>query len=205
MTTRNFSAKSTRICGHTDMTSFTYGSTASRTSERLYFANTLCMACTKKLTELAAPEAKGFFELDLPKLVGVGKSPSYANIFRIKALRSIGPVMDKLNKSDEPYSKVALAVYVMLFKITEASFWIAGKESAYERSWLTFEVAALMRRGLTASVRTERSALEYWLSRDLSVIDIARQSLDALEYQTEQSRPAPALSLKCGDDNSLHS
>jgi len=191
MTTRNCSANSTRICGHTEMVSFAYGSAASRNSDRLYFANTLCMKCTAMLRELAAPEDKGFFKVDLPGLVGVGKSPAYANIFRIKALRAIGPVMAKLDKSDEPYAKVALAVYIMLFKIADASFWIAGKEFGYDRTWLAFEVASLMRNGITSSVLPDRSAHQYWIPRDQSVIDTAQQSLEALTAQAAPPIHAP--------------
>jgi hypothetical protein len=92
--------------------------------------------------------------------------------------------MSKLDKSEEPYAKVALAVYTMLFKITEASFWIAGKDFTYDRSWMAFEVAALMRKVPTTGVRlSERSAHEYWRIRDISVIAIALKSLDALAFE----------------------
>jgi hypothetical protein len=180
MSKHHFSANSASICGHVEMTSFTYGSKSSRMSDQLYAANTICMTCSSKLGDLVAPEEKGFFKLQLPSLLGTTKTVPYANGLRIKRLRAIGPVMAKLDKSDEPLAKVALAVYQLLFKVTEASFWITTKDLPFDRFWMAFEVAALMRKGVTSSVRTSISSVhEYWRIRDSSVLATAAESLEA--------------------------
>lgn len=194
MSKHHFSANSTRICGHVEMTSFTYGSKSSRMSDQLYARNTLCMTCSSKLSALLAPEEKGFFKLELPRLIGTAKSTPYANALRIKRLRTIGPVMSKLDKSDEPLAKVALAVYQMLFKVTEASFWIANKDIPFDRFWMAFEVAALMRKGMTSSVKTSSDSVhEYWRIRSNSVINAAAESLEALRVENGQLPKAASI------------
>ncbi|MNJ65605.1 hypothetical protein D3C77_616240 [compost metagenome] len=65
--------------------------------------------------------------------------------------------------------------------ISEARFWIDSKDSAFDSSWMSFEVASLIRKVRTASVRPlGNSAHEFWLTRDTSVIDTAMESLTAL-------------------------
>lgn len=197
MSKHHFSANSASICGHVEMTSFTYGSNSARMSDQLYTANTLCLACSSKLSALVAPEVKGFFKLQLPTLDGTTRAVPYANGLRIKALRSIGPIMAKLEKSDEPLAKVALAVYQMLFKVTEASFWINNKDLPFDRFWMAFEIAALMRKGQTASVRTAANSVhEYWRIRQLAVLATARESLDALQVEVAQ---LPAVNAIAND------
>lgn len=185
MSKHHFSAKSASICGHVEMTSFAYGSKSTRMSDQLYAANTICMACSSKLGALVAPEEKGFFKLQLPSLIGTVRTIPYANGLRIKRLRAIGPVMARLDKSDEPLAKVVLAVYQLLFKVTEAAFWITTKDLPFDRFWMAFEVAALMRRSVTSSVRTSASSVhEYWRIRDSSVLATAAESLGALHIET---------------------
>lgn len=187
MSKHHFSANSASICGHVEMTSFTYGSKSARMSDQLYAANTICMACSAKLGNLVAPQEKGFFKLQLPSLSGTTRTVSYANGLRIKTLRAIGPIMAKLVKSDEPLAKVALAIYDMLFKVTEASFWITTKDLPFDRFWMSFEVAALMRKGVTSSVRTSTNSVhEYWRIRDSSVLATAAESLEALHVEVAQ-------------------
>lgn len=187
MSKHHFSANSASICGHVEMTSFTYGSKSARMSDQLYAANTLCKSCSSKLADLVAPEEKGFFKLQLPSLIGTTKTVPYANGLRIKRLRAIGPVMAKLDKSDEPLAKVVLAVYQMLFQVTEASFWITTKDLPFDRFWMGFEIAALMRKGMTSSVRTSVSSVhEYWRIRNSSVLATAEESLEALRVETTQ-------------------
>jgi hypothetical protein len=195
MIKHTFSAKSGSICGHEEMASFTYGSKSVSRSDRLYVANTLCVTCSTKVRGLVTPEAKGFFKLPLPTLLGTSRSISYANVLRIKALRAIGPVMAKLDKSDEPYAKVALSVYKMLFKITLASFWIENIEARFDGSWMAFEIAALMRKVPTASVRaSSSSAHEYWRITDPSVIATAAETLEALAVGVSQPPQATTTS-----------
>jgi len=184
MSKHHFSANSASICGHVEMTSFTYGSKSARMSDQLYAANTLCMSCSSKLGVLLAPEEKGFFKLQLPSLLGTTKTVPFANGLRIKRLRTIGPVMAKLDKSDEPLAKVVLAIYQMLFQVTEARFWIETKDLPLDRHWMAFEVAALMRTGVTSSVRTSICSVhEYWRIRDSKVLATAVESLEGLRVE----------------------
>lgn len=197
MSKHHFSASSTSICGHVEMTSFSYGSKSSRRSELLYTGNTICMACSARLGALVAPEEKGFFKLQLPSMIGTVRTVPYANGLRIKRLRTIGPIMAKLDKSDDPLAKVALAIYQLLFKVTEASFWITTKDLPFDRCWMAFEVAAFMRKGATSSVRTlTNSVHEYWRTRDSSVLATAAESLEALRVETPQQPQEPTLATE---------
>lgn len=194
MSKHHFSANSASICGHVEMTSFTYGSKSARTSDLMYAANTICMACSSKLGALVAPEEKGFYKLQLPSLLGTVRTISYANGLRIKRLRAFGPIMAKLDKSDEPLAKVALAVYQLLFKVTEASFWITNRDLPFDRFWMAFEVAALMRKDVTSSVRISTSSVhEYWRIRDSSVLATAAESLEVLQVEKAQAPLGPTI------------
>lgn len=197
MSKHHFSAKSASICGHVEMTSFTYQSNSARMSDQLYAANTICMACSSKLGVLMAPEQKGFYKLQLPSLIGTVKTVPYANGLRIKTLRAIGPIMAKLDKSDEPLAKVALAVYLMLFKVTEAKFWIETKDLPFDRFWMSFEIAALMRKGVTSSVRTSANSVhEYWRSRCLVVLDTALESLKGFRVEGAQPQQPTTITTE---------
>lgn len=196
MSKHNFSASCTSVCGHADISSFTYGSKTANAQTRLYAANTLCSECTRKIKELLQPVDKGFFKLELPTLAGSYGAVSYANSLRIQRLRSVGPTMAKLAKSDEPYAATALAVFRMLFKITDARFWIQGKDLNTDWSWMAFEIAFLMRKSHSNVIRPmANSAHAYWLTMNHAVIAEAAESLPAIAPSLPQ-QPSSLVSLE---------
>jgi len=198
MSKHNFSASCPSICGHADAVSFTYGAKAGNSQGRMYAANTLCSECVGRLKEALAPVDKGFFKLDLPPLAGTPRAVSYANSLRIQRLRSVGPIMAKLEKTDEPFAQVALAVFKMMFKITSASYWINGKNLKNDWSWMAFEVAALMRKTRNSAVHPmPNSAHAYWLTMNHAVIAEAAASLQLLPPVSEIEPPAPVVEANC--------
>lgn len=198
MSKHNFSASCPSICGHVDVVSFTYGAKAGNSQSRMYAANTLCSECVGRLKEVLAPVEKGFFKLDLPPLVGTVRAVPYANSLRIQRLRSIGPIMAKLEKSDEPFAKVALAVFKMMFKITAASYWINGKDLRNDWSWMAFEVAALMRKTRNSAVNPmTNSAHAYWLTMNHAVIAEAATTLQLLPPASGIEPPVQEAEASC--------
>lgn len=198
MSKHNFSASCPSICGHVVVVSFTYGAKAGNSQSRMYAANTLCSECVSRLKDVLAPVEKGFFKLDLPQLTGTPRSVSYANSLRIQRLRSVGPIMAKLEKTDDPFAQVALAVFKMMFKITSASYWINGKDLKNDWSWMAFEVAALMRKTRNSAVNPmPNSAHAYWLTMNHAVIAEAAASLQLLLPFSDNEPPAPVVEASC--------
>lgn len=173
---KHFNAPALRICGHSQMSSFEYGKKA-RTEDARYYSNTLCGACRLTLTSLTTPVEKGFYRVTQPDLVGTERQIYAAKQRRLKAMREIGPIMGVLSKNPEPYAKLALSTYVMLFKITSAKFWIETSDFGYCTQWVIGEVEALMRKSYTAYKAGDRSAFGYWMQMDLSVINEAKLAL----------------------------
>ncbi|MDZ5605284.1 hypothetical protein SJI00_21145 [Pseudomonas sp. RP23018S] len=199
MSKHNFSVKCARICGHFDLISMTYGSKAENTHARLYAANTLCSACVDSLIGIVKPADKGFFKLDLPPLRGTPRAVSYANSIRIQRLRYVGPIMAKLQKMDDPFAQISLAIFKMMFKISSSSFWINGKDFSNDWNWMSFEIAALMRKTRTSALNPmPNSAHAYWLATDQAVIADAANALQLLPPAQGHIEPAvPAVEAHC--------
>jgi hypothetical protein len=198
MSKHNFSVSCPSICGHTEVVSFTYGAKSGNAQSRMYTANTLCGECINRLKEVLAPVEKGFFKLDLPTLAGTPRSVAYANSLRIQRLRLVGPIMAKLEKSDEPFAKVALAVFKMMFKITSAAYWINGKDLKNDWNWMAFEVAALMRKTRNSAVNPmPNSAHAYWLTMNHAVIAEAATALQLLPPISGIEQPVPEVGASC--------
>nr|QFX76705.1 hypothetical protein [Pseudomonas putida] len=76
---------------------------------------------------------------------------------------------------------VALAVFEMLFKITDANFWLSGKDQAFGAGhWVVSEIEHLMRKRDLSMHENSRSAYCYWKAINPAVIHQARQEASAL-------------------------
>lgn len=186
----SFSAMAKRVCGHQGKFSF---SSHRDMADRLYAAHTVCGQCRIDIEKLVAPVEKGFHKLSLPSLVGIGRTTSYANTIRIKVLRSVGPVMAGLKKSDDPYAEAALAVYEMLFKIESAAYWIecdsrklvGVQQHIFTAAWVTSEIEALMLGRPSSVIRS---------STNSALLFMQRHNLEAVaEAQAAVQRVSEAL------------
>jgi hypothetical protein len=181
-----FNAKTARVCGHEDLFGFSYGSKANRMSDVVYARATMCGECSQAIKALVGPQEKGFFRMELPELVGYPKHVSWAKSIRLAKIRKLGPVMAKLVASDDTFAPICLAVYVMLFKITSARYWIGAQHESFDNYWIVYEVERLMRERDTGAVRpSSLSAGVYWSALDVAPIREARQHLPNLDIVRE--------------------
>ena len=183
MSKHAFTAKSPSLCGHDNMTSFSYGKGA-RTQERLYASATLCAECSAKVMAAVPNAVKGFHKMALPTMLGRAAQIKWANSIRLGFIRQLGPVMSELAKQADPLSVAALAVYEMLFKIQLASFWIDNRESKFTSTWVRTEVECLLRDRLhSAILPSTMSAFDYWNKTDFGPIRDACANIEQVrEY-----------------------
>lgn len=189
-----FAAQSPSLCGHNNMTSFSYGKDT-RTQERLYASATLCAKCGAKVEGVVPVAEKGFHKMALPPMLGRPAQIKWANSIRLGFIRQLGPVMAELAKQDNPLAVAALAAYEMLFKIQVAAFWIDNRESRFTSSWVRMEVESLLRdRKHSVILHSEMSAFDYWSKTDIAPIRAARANIEQVRetLSWHQVLPTPA-------------
>lgn len=174
----HITARTKCLCGHLDLFSFSSSGRVGRLEDRLYASSTLCGPCRTHIAHLMQPQGKGFYPLTLAQLVGRPRSVTWAKSIRLAHVRSLGPMMAHLKNISDPMAAAALAVFEMLFKVTDSQFWIAGREFAYGSEWVTSEIEHLMRRRFMSMHSSSLSAYCYWMRTDTSVI---REALFAAE------------------------
>nr|WP_181718369.1 hypothetical protein [Pseudomonas monteilii]QFX76384.1 hypothetical protein [Pseudomonas monteilii] len=176
------------LCGHVDLFSFSSPGMGGRRQDRLYANSTLCGDCSAHIRDLVKPQAKGFYQISLPQLVGHTRAVPWANSLRLGHIRSLGPIMAHLKGRTDPVAVAALAVFEMLFKITDAQYWIGGKEHAFGAGhWVVSEIEHLMRKRDLSMHENSRSAYCYWKAINPAVIHQARQEASALLSSTPVS------------------
>ena len=194
------------LCGHLDLFSFTSPGMGGRRQDRLYASSTICGECSAHIRELVAPQAKGFYQMSLPQLAGHPRSVSWAQSLRLAHIRTLGPIMAHLKCSTDPVAVAALAVFEMLFKITDAQYWIAGRDHAFGAGhWVVSEIEHLMRKRDLAMHENSRSAYCYWKRVNPAVIDQEKQDAAVLlssfalaPAKTTTPQPAQAKPSEAG-------
>lgn len=185
MSSKHVTAPSQRLCGHVDLCDFSTRKTE-RLNDAVYAKNTLCSKCRASIRALAEPGKTGFYKMDLPEMKGPGTTKSSGNAVRIKAIRTIGPLMSALSNNESLYGRLALAAYKMLFQIDYAQFWINSRQFQFDSAWLVSEVEHLIRTRPTTTVKVDdRSAYWYWFQLDRAKVREARIALDEVTQQTD--------------------
>ena len=178
MSSKHVTAPSKRLCGHVDLCDFSTRKTE-RLHDAVYAKNTLCGECRMAIRALAEPGKTGFYRMALPEMKGPGNTKSFGNAVRIKAIRTIGPLMAALSENESLYGQLALAAYTMLFQIDHAPFWINSRQFQFDSAWLVSEVEHLIRTRPTTTVKVDdRSAYWYWFQLDRAKVREARIALD---------------------------
>lgn len=190
MSKAHITSPTVRLCGHTEAFCFSSSGRTGRVSDGVYAATTLCRSCCLQLKTLMEAPGKGFYPVKLPTLVGRERAVTWAKSIRLATLRAAGPIMASLKQSVDPFAPAALAAFEMLFKITSAQFWIAGREFPYEATWVTSEIEHLLRPRTLAMHQDTRSAFCYWAQVDNSVIRDAREAVKTLRDEHHDSSTA---------------
>lgn len=175
----HITAQTKSLCGHLDLFSFSSPGRVGRFEDRLYATSTLCGSCRAHISELVMPQGGGYYKLNLPQLAGRPRSVTWAKSIRLTHIRYLGPKMLALKKSTDPMAAAALAAFEMLFKVTDAQFWIDGREFAYDSAWAASEIEHLLRKRYMSMHASSLSAYCYWMRIDPSVIETARKAVDA--------------------------
>ncbi|WP_147464696.1 hypothetical protein [Pseudomonas cannabina] len=187
MSSKQVTAPIQRLCGHIDLFTFATLKTQ-RTQDALYAKNTLCKECHAAISKLAAPGKKGFYKMTFPEMKGPGNTKAFGNSIRIKAIRSLGPIMADLSNNESLYGQLALAVYTMLFQIDYAPFWINSRQFQFDTAWLVSEMENLIRTRPSSAVnQDQRSVFVYWTQVDRAKIRTARVALEEVAQHLDLS------------------
>lgn len=179
---KSFTTAMTRLCGHEDSVSTSYGK-RTRETNRNEARNTLCKECSARLLSLSATSQEDSYRVNPVIMRGSPKKASWATDIRRDMLRKYGPVMSELAKMEGDHlAKVALKAYELLFLIPTADFWIDSRNSQFSGYWLVGEVQHLMQSFEQIGQRySPQSVYGFWRAGNILVINEARRALAADE------------------------